>query len=123
MSNAPVTKGENPPICWEFSAHAGCGRGAACAFAHTPFLPSGLHWVAGCEMIRRGRRRKGEKISPGAVGAKVLAIRTANARIAGEHQVSSNVNDGFECACDVDFDRLWEELEEQTQEGNCRDSL
>ena len=44
-------------------------------------------------MIRRGGHRNGEKYLPEAVDAKVLSIRTANARVAGE-QTSSNVNAG-----------------------------
>ena len=95
MTHGPVAK-DKKGICWDFSAHSGCSRGAACSFIHSPFLPTGLHWAVECEMIRRGGHRKGEKYPPEIVDAKVQSVRAANSRVPGEQDPSSQVNAGPE---------------------------
>ena len=122
MTHGPVTK-EKKGICWDFSAHCGCKRGAGCAFAHTPFQPSGLHWAVECEMVRRGGHRKGEKFPPEVVDAKVQSIRSANARTPGEQGANSKVNDGVGNSLEFSgFGQQEERLElEQTDEADQKD--
>ena len=66
-------------LCYNFSAHAGCGKGGRCLFSHDQRIrPEGLRWAAQYDIARRGGLSTGKRIDPVSVDGYLQALRTQN---------------------------------------------
>ena len=64
---------------YNFSAHAGCGKGDQCPFSHLHRIKSeGLHWAVQYDLARRGGLCSGKRIEANAVEGFLQSLRAQN---------------------------------------------